>query len=68
MCSGRVLPWLQETEDDAVWSDWGVTYRDVIILDAGNIVAGVYNLTSYDLSVSANREALKQMLRDAGAH
>jgi hypothetical protein len=66
MCSGRDLPWLQETEADDVWGDWGVTYRDVIILNAENIPVDVYNLTIHDLSVEANREELKQKLRAAG--
>jgi hypothetical protein len=66
MCSGRTLPWLQETVNDDVWGDWSVTYRDVIILDANNIPVGVYNLTAHDLSAAANRDALKQKLRDAG--
>ena len=66
MCSGRALPWLQETDADDVWGDWGVTYRDVVILGADNIPVDVYNLWDNDLSVAANREVLKQKLRAAG--
>jgi hypothetical protein len=43
-----------------------VTYRDVILLNAENVPVDVYNLTTHDLSVEANRETLKQKLRDAG--
>jgi hypothetical protein len=66
ICSGRDLPWLQETDADDVWGDWAVTYRDVIVLDADNVPVDVYNLTDNDLSVEANREVLKQKLRAAG--
>ena len=66
MCDGSDLPWLQETEADDVWGDWAVTYRDVIVLDAENVPVDVYNLTTHDLSVEANRETMKQKLRDAG--
>ena len=66
MCSGRALPWLQETDADDVWGEWAVTYRDVVILNADNIPVDVYNLTTNDLSVEANREVLKQKLRAAG--
>ena len=61
----RACPWLQETRDDAVWSDWGVAYRDVVILDTENIVTDAYNLTEHDLSQSANRETPKRLLRKA---
>ena len=67
ICAGRDLPWLQETTEDDVWGDWGVAYRDVIILDAGNTPVDVYNLSTNDLSVESNRNVLKQKLRDAGS-
>ena len=66
ICSGRDLPWLQETDTDDVGGDWAVTYRDVIVLDANNVPVDVYNLTNNDLSVEANRDVLKQKLRVAG--
>jgi hypothetical protein len=66
MCSGRSLPWLQETADgDEVWGDWGVTYRDVVILNPANEVVDVFNLTEHDLAAAGSREALKQKLRNA---
>jgi hypothetical protein len=67
ICSGRDLPWLQETESDDVWGDWGAVWRDVIILNADNVPVDVYNLTAHDLSVQANRDVLKQKLRAAVA-
>ena len=65
MCDGRDLPWLQEAGGTSVWSDWGVTYRDVVILDQDNKPVTSYNLTTYDLGVPANYETLKSLLRAA---
>lgn len=67
ICAGRSLPWLQDEIDEDVYVAWEVTYRDVIILDAENRVAGVYNLTSNDLAVGANYDALKAMLIHAAS-
>jgi hypothetical protein len=62
--TNNLLPWLQDTTG-AVWSLWGATYRDVIILDSSNRVTGVMNLTQDDLGLPANRARLKEMLRAA---
>lgn len=59
------LPILQDTVTDDVWGAWGAVWRDVIVLDPDNERSAVYNLTTYDLAVEANRDALKQLLRDA---
>ena len=59
MTGGRNLALLQNTTSQNVWSRWGVVYRDVRILDAQNRLHGVFNVTSQDLGISANREALK---------
>ncbi|MCA9658377.1 MAG: hypothetical protein KC486_08535 [Myxococcales bacterium] len=61
---GHDLPFLQEP-DDGLGDAWAVTYRDVVILDADNHEAGVYNLTDNDLADPINRYALKAMLLDA---
>ena len=58
----RDLPWLQETVDDPVWSDWAVTYRDVVALDADNHPYGVYNLTTRDLAIPENYEDMRSLL------
>jgi hypothetical protein len=60
--AGRTIPWLQDTSAQDVWSDWKVTYRDVIVLDGDNKVAGIYNLTDHDLAVTANYDSLKALL------
>jgi hypothetical protein len=59
---GRTIPWLQDTESEDVWAKWKVTYRDVVVLDPENRVAGVYNLTEHDLNVPANYDSLKALL------
>lgn len=46
---GRDLPWLQDSEEQAVWAQWGVSYRDVVLVDPNGKVAGVFNLTDHDL-------------------
>ncbi len=60
--SGRVLPWLQDTPAEDAWTKWGVTYRDVVILDPAGYRVGVFNLTEHDLSDPANYAALEQLL------
>ena len=59
---GNTIPWLQDTAAQDVWSDWDVTYRDVIVLDDENNVAGVYNLTEHDLQNPAEYNELKTLL------
>ena len=65
MCSGRVLPWLQDTAQQNVWGSWNVTWRDVFVLDAQNRVLRIYNLTQYDLAITANYDTLKSILLNA---
>ena len=67
ICAGRALPWLQDVSSVDVWTSWGVTFRDVVILDAQNKRVGVYNLTEHDLRIPANYAALKSMLISAAA-
>jgi hypothetical protein len=67
MTVGRDIPWLQDVDDNHdgisdVWGSWAVTYRDVIILDAENARVEAFNLTTYDLGVPENYEALQQRL------
>ena len=63
--TGRELPWLQDTTDDRVWDFWGAQWRDVVILDPQNRRYAVVNLTTHDLGVPTNREALKALLLEA---
>ena len=63
--SGRDLPWLQDTVEEAVWDTWDPTYRDVIILDGNNEIYDVFNLTTDTLSNPDNYNALKALLIEA---
>lgn len=62
ICNGRTIPWLQETSASPVWTPWEVTWRDVVILDQENEVAGVFNLTQHNLADSANYATLRTLL------
>ena len=56
------LPLLQDTDEETVWDDWDVTFRDVVILNSDNEQVGVFNLTTHNLSDAANYEELKALL------
>ena len=67
--AGRDIPWLQDVDGNHdgwsdVWTSWDVAYRDVIILDAENAKVGTFNLSSHDLQVPADYNALRQMFID----
>ena len=70
-CEGRDLPWLQDTADAGVWQEWGVVYRDVVILDADGEAVEVYNLTENRWGLSGRLSgALTTCIspRHCGAH
>lgn len=56
------IPLLQDVAEDAVWSSWNATYRDVVIVNGEGMRVSVYNLTSYDLGQEANYAELKARL------
>lgn len=64
---GRDIGWLQETVEEPVWTDWGITYRDVVLLDRDNNVVGIYNLTQHNLSDPASYAELYGMFEAAAA-
>ena len=66
-CTDRDIPWLQDSLDEQVWTQWQVTYRDVIILDENNELIGVYNLTEHNLADASSYDELKLMLETAAA-
>lgn len=68
MTAERSLPWLQDTDEDGVWSSWNVTYRDVIISDENNFVVDVFNLTENDLGEENVFADLKGRLTDAASN
>ena len=65
VCEGRSIPWLQDTEEQHVWTSWQVTYRDVVILDAENHVLQAYNLTTHNLALPTHYAELKDILTAA---
>jgi len=60
----RDIPWLQDTSETDIWSDWDVAYRDVIVLDADNHPVAAFNLTTHDISAPSEFEALRELLLD----
>mgnify|MGYP003338453912 CR=1 FL=1 len=62
---GVSLPLLQDDNTQDVWTRWGVTYRDVVVLDGENQVAGSLNLSNNSLAEESNWLALKTLLLDA---
>jgi hypothetical protein len=67
ICSGRTLPWLQDTADANVWASWGVVWRDVWLLDGENKPITVYNLTQNNLAEPIKYAELKALLIGAAA-
>ena len=59
------LPILQDTAEQDVWTSWGATWRDVVIVDPTNARFDTFNLTTYNLADELNRTALKAKLVDA---
>ncbi|MDZ4781733.1 MAG: Calx-beta domain-containing protein [Planctomycetia bacterium] len=64
------LPIVQDVDANSdlnsdVWTSWEIEWRDVVILNAANVVTDVYNLTNNSLANVANYATLKQMFVDA---
>ena len=64
ICEGRDPPWLQETQEDDWWGTWGITYRDVVILNRDGNEEAVFNLTEHDLGNPNEYAAFKALLLD----
>jgi hypothetical protein len=64
ICEGRDLPWLQDTQEDDWWGTWGITYRDVVILNRDGNEEAVFNLTEHDLGNPNEYAAFKALLLD----
>lgn len=61
--ASHTIPILQDTAAVGAWGLWNVTYRDVVILDGEGRCLGVYNLTTHNLQVQADYDALLGFLR-----
>ncbi len=69
---GRDIPLLQDVDSDGdgasdAWKLWNAEWRDVVILDKNNETFATYNLTTYNLAVPDNYNALRQLLIDAAS-
>ncbi len=63
-CEGSDLPWLLDTKEADWWGSWGITYRDVVILNRDGLEAGVFNLTEYNLLDDEAYNTLRTLLFD----
>lgn len=65
--AGRDIGWLQDTAEQMVWESWGITFRDVVILDGENRVVAIYNVTQHNLQDPANYSELYGLFAQAAA-
>ena len=65
LSASQNLPMVQDNSNDLIWSNWGATWRDVIIIDGNNEIYATYNLTSNSIGNSTNYDTLKQLFIDA---
>lgn len=61
------MPWLQPGAGDDIWTQWDVTYRDVIVVGPDNEYLWTFNLTEHDLSNPDNYASLKNQLLEQAA-
>ncbi len=62
VCSGRDIPWLQDTAEADWWGTWDPSYRDVILLDGQSEIVAIYNLTQKPITEDANYVELYDLL------
>lgn len=61
---GRDAPWVQDNEAVNVWADWGINYRDVLLLDGDRRAVHVSNLSNEGLQNDVNYCNLAQIFFD----
>jgi hypothetical protein len=74
MSERGAIPLLQDVDQNRdgesdVWTDWGVSWRDIVIVNSDNEAVGVVNVDpvtygGYDLGVPENYSALRQIIVD----
>ena len=64
-CSGKTIPWLQDTADAMVWASWGAAWRDVFVLDGELKPVAIYNLSANNLGDPAKYAELKAIITGA---
>jgi hypothetical protein len=62
MYANKVLPLLQDVAATNAFALWQVTIRDVVILDEGNQVVAVFNLSLKPLDDQDNYDELKALI------
>ena len=62
MYAGRPLSWVRDSEQADVEASWAFLYRDVLIAGPLGEKIEVYNVLANDLTIAANRAALKSKL------
>lgn len=73
MAAEADLPWLQDLDTNGngqsdVWHEsWSVVYRDVQVVDKDGELVDTYNLTSNDLNLAVNFNALRDIFVTAAA-
>ena len=50
---------LQDDTSATVWSAWGASWRDVVVLDANNVEVYRFNLSTYNLGSDRDYDHLK---------
>ena len=63
----RDIPWLQDTIDVDLWTQWGIQYRDVVVLDGENKPIFIMNLSAQSLSDPDNYAELRERLLSASS-
>ena len=64
MVEGRDLPWLQDLETTNVWSEWQISYRDIIILNTDNEYESLINVTIDNLTTEDGYNKLMNLITD----
>ena len=65
ICSGRDLPFLQDTSTENVWGIWNALQGDIFFLDRNGNLLQIYDVGDYNLTDPSHCEELKALLKQA---
>jgi len=65
ICSGRDLPFLQDTYTENVWGIWNALQWDIFILDRNGNLLQIYDVGDYNLTDPGHYDELKAILKQA---
>ena len=65
ICSGRDLPFLQDTFTENVWGIWNALQWDIFILDRNGNLLQIYDVGDYNLTDQSHYDELKTILKQA---